>query len=203
MSTLRDAILFIGFKSLVSIVTVHALSSFSPRNVGEIRNVLQHCLVCGMIARQIAHDMRGNYEQAFVCGLLHDIGKTVMLNMLAEYILSDEAREKLIKDHHAEIGYLLARKWNFDEIIQSSIRFHHTPEHAGEYRNLVEMVYLSNIMTYSGCQMDTISGAAISCIDMKQINVAELIERVESLDKARARHFLLRYPFEAGVPETW
>jgi putative nucleotidyltransferase with HDIG domain len=184
VSTLRDAILFIGFKSLISIVTVHSLSSFSPRNVVEIRKVLQHCLVCGMIARQIAQDMRGDYDQAFICGLLHDIGKTVMLNMLAEYILSDEAREKLIKDHHAEIGYLLARKWNFDEIIQNSIRFHHTPEQAGTYRNLVETVYLSNVMTYSDCRIDTISSAATSCIDMKQVNVAELMERVDSLDQA-------------------
>jgi HD-like signal output (HDOD) protein len=53
VSSLREAVVRIGFKSLLSIVTVHALSSFSPRNVDEIRKVLQHCLVCAMIARQM------------------------------------------------------------------------------------------------------------------------------------------------------
>lgn len=184
VSTLREAILFIGFKSLISIVTVHSLSSFSPRNAAKIRQVLQHCLVCGMIARQIARDMRGDYEQAFICGLLHDVGKTLMLEMLSDYLLSDEMRETLIKNHHAEIGYLLARKWNFDEIIQNCIRYHHSPEQAGMYGSQVEVVYLSNIMTYSNCQADAIDKAGLRTIDLKKINVSELLERVESLDQS-------------------
>lgn len=184
VSTLRDAILYIGFKSLVSIVTVHSLSSFSPRNATEIRGVLQHCLVCAMIARQIAQDMRGDYEQAFICGLLHDIGKTVMLDMLYDYILSHEVRERLVSDHHAEIGYLLAKKWNFDDTIQNCIRYHHTPELAGSHTHLVEIVYLSNVMSYSDSRLEEVSGAEVSSIDMKQINIAELMERVDSLDQA-------------------
>ena len=103
--------------------------------------VLQHCLVCGMIARQIAQDLRLDHEQAFICGLLHDIGKTVMLDMLHDYTLTEEIREQLIGEYHAEIGYLLARKWNFDEFIQNSIRYHHFPERAGEDAGLVEIVY--------------------------------------------------------------
>lgn len=183
VSTLRDAVLFIGLKSLISIVTVHSLSSFSPRNVVEIRKILQHCLVCGMIARQLALDMRGDFEQAFICGLLHDIGKTVMLDMLSDYMMTEDKRQKLMEDHHAEIGYLLARKWNFDEAIQESIRFHHEPERAGAHRGLVEMVYLSNIMTYSS-QGGDIAGVSLASIDMKQVNVAELMEQVDGLDKA-------------------
>ncbi len=184
VSTLRDAILFIGFKSLISIVTVHALSSFSPRNAAKIRQVLQHCLVCGMIARQIAQDMRGDYEQAFICGLLHDVGKTMMLEMLSDYMLSDEMRVALIRNHHAEIGYLLARKWNFDETIQSCIRFHHSPEQAEMYGNQVEVVYLSNIMAYSNCQMDDIDQSGLRTIDLKKLNVSELLERVDDLDES-------------------
>jgi putative nucleotidyltransferase with HDIG domain len=182
VSTLRDAVLFIGLKSLISIVTVHSLSSFSPRNIVEIRKILQHCLVCGMIARQLALEMRGDYERAFVCGLLHDIGKTVMLDMLADYILSDDKRQKLMDDHHAEIGYLLARKWNFDEAIQESIRFHHEPERASAFRGLVEMVYLSNIMTYSS-QAGEMAGVSLASIDMKQLNVTDLMEQVDALDR--------------------
>lgn len=183
VSTLRDAVLFIGLKSLISIVTVHSLSSFSPRNVVEIRKILQHCLVCGMIARQLALDMRGDFERAFVCGLLHDIGKTVMVDMLSDYILSDDKRQKLVDDHHAEIGYLLACKWNFDEAIQESIRFHHEPERACGYRGLVDIVYLSNIMTHSS-QAGGVAGVSLASMDMKQVNLADLMEQVDGLDKA-------------------
>lgn len=183
VTTLKDAVLFIGFKSLISIVTVHALSGFSPRNAPEIRKVLHHCLVCGMVARQLAQDMRGDYERAFICGLLHDIGKTVMLDMFSDYLLADDVRRELMDDYHAEIGYLLARKWNFDEAIQESIRFHHEPERAGVHRGLVEMVCLSNIMTC--CGLDSgMPGMGLTGLDLKQINITELLERVDALDAA-------------------
>ena len=184
VSTLRDAVLYIGFKSLISIVTVHSLSTFSPRNAAEIRKVLQHCLVCGMIARQIARDMRADYDQAFICGLLHDIGKTVMLDMLSDYLLSESMREQLIRDHHAEIGYMLARKWNFDETIQDCIRFHHSPELSEANGSLVEMVYLSNIMTYNNYQDCESGSASLQSVDLRKVNISELLEQVDSLDLA-------------------
>lgn len=184
VSTLRDAILYLGFKALISVVTVHALSTFSPKNAGQIRKVLQHCLVCGMVCRQIAQDMRGDHDQAFICGLLHDIGKTVMLELLGDYLLTDEVREQLIGEWHAEVGYLLARKWNFDEAIQESIRYHHAPERSGAHGQLVEMVYLSNIMTHSSCQPDRLDAAGLARIGLKQANLAELMQRVDDLDRA-------------------
>lgn len=197
VSTVKEAVVLIGLKSLMSIVTVHALSCFSPRNSDEIKKILQHSLVCGMIARQIARDMGSNYELAFMCGLLHDIGKTVMLEMLYDYMLSPDFRAKLIEDNHAEIGHLLAKKWNFGEDIRECIRFHHDPGQAVINRSLVETVYLANMMTYTSdqpgsageiflsmAQFNRYSDENISSIDMQQVNVNHLIEDVENLDKA-------------------
>ena len=183
ISSLKEAVVFIGIKSLMSIVTVHALSSFSPRNADEIRKVLQHCLVCGMIARQISCDMQGNYEQAFICGLLHDIGKTVMLDLISDYLLTDEVRAKLIEEHHAEIGYLLAEKWNFGEDIKEAIRYHHAPELAVMHKNLVEVVFLSNIMAHSNCRPSDIGSILFSSIDVSQVNDGALVEQIDMLDQ--------------------
>ncbi len=183
VSTLKDAVIYIGLRSLMSIITVHALSSFSPKNVNEIKKILQHSLACGMIARQIAKDMNGDDEQAFICGLLHDIGKTVILDMIGDYMLSDDQKYKLVEEYHTEVGYLLAQKWNFGRDIQESIRFHHAPENSTSHKNLVEIIYLSNIMTYSSYPPDEISNCIFTSIDLQQVNMTELMNKIDDLDK--------------------
>lgn len=183
ISTLKAAVVFIGLKSLMSIITVHAMSSFSPRNAKEIKKVLQHCLVCGMIARQITRDMGGNYELAFMCGLLHDIGKTILLDMLGDYMLLPEARDQLIEENHAEVGYLLAQKWNFGDDIKEVIRYHHSPEQAVGYASLAEVVSLSNAMADLNSQPEEIMDMTFTSLELSQISVDDLLEQVDKLDQ--------------------
>jgi putative nucleotidyltransferase with HDIG domain len=181
-SSLKEAVVFIGLKSLMSIVTVHAMSSFSPRNAKEIKKVLQHCLVCGMIAREISRDMGGNYELAFICGLLHDIGKTILLDMLGDYMLLPEAREQLIEENHAEVGYLLAQKWNFGSDIKDVIRYHHSPEKSIEHVSLAEVISLSNAMADLNSQPEEIMDMTFTSLELSQISVDDLLEQVDKLD---------------------
>ena len=182
ISSLKAAVVFIGLKSVMSIVTVHAMSSFSPRNAKEIKKVLQHCLVCAMIARQITKDMGGNCELAFICGLLHDIGKTILLDMLGDYMLLPEAREKLIEENHAEVGYLLAEKWNFGNDIKEVIRYHHSPELATENVSMAEVISLSNAMADLNCQPEEIMDMTFTSLELSQINVDDLLDEVDKLD---------------------
>lgn len=197
VSTLKEAVVLIGLKSLMSIVTVHALSCFSPRNSDEIRDILRHSLVCGMISRQIARDMGVNYELAFMCGLLHDIGKTVMMDMLYDYMLSADIRTRVIEENHSEIGHLLAKKWNFGEEIQECILYHHAPDQAVINRSLVEIIYLANLMTHTSDQPGSAGEIFLSMAQfnkypdentsgIKEDNVTNLLADVENLDKAAA-----------------
>lgn len=183
VSSLKEAVVFIGLKSLMSIITVHAISSFSPRNGKEIKKILQHCLVCGMIARQITRDMGGNSELAFICGLLHDIGKTILLDMLSDYMLLPEARDRLIEENHAEVGFLLAEKWNFGSDIKEIIRYHHSPEQAVEHVRLAEVVSLSNAMADLNCQPEEIMDMTFTSLELSQISVDDLLEQVDRLDR--------------------
>lgn len=144
VGTLRDAVVYMGLKSLMSIVTVNALSGFSPQHAEEIEQILHHSMMVGMIAKQLTRDMGGNHDQAFVCGLLHDIGWIVMLEMLSKYDLDKEKRDYLMRVHHTTLGALVAKKWNFSDEIQEVIKNHHLPEKAEAYQQLVQIIYLSD-----------------------------------------------------------
>jgi HD-like signal output (HDOD) protein len=48
--------------------------------------------------------------------------------------------------NHAEIGAMIAEKWNFPEGLVMAIRYHHDPISAPEeYKNLIYTVYLANM----------------------------------------------------------
>jgi putative nucleotidyltransferase with HDIG domain len=123
------------------------LSGFSPRNAQQVQALLRHSMATGMIAKQLARDMGCNHDQAFVCGLLHDLGWIVMLELLAEYDLPAEKRDQMIMDHHSVVGGLVAKKWNLSEDIQEVIRHHHNPLNAVHYPKLVEVVHISDLLT--------------------------------------------------------
>lgn len=149
VATLRDAVVYMGVKSLFSIVTVHAISSFSPRNVMQVQALLHHSMTTAMIAKQLARDLNYNHDQAFVCGLLHDLGRIVMLELLSEYDLTVERRNLLITQYHPVVGGLVAKKWNLSEDIQEVIRHHHAPESASKFTQLLEIVHIADLLTKS------------------------------------------------------
>lgn len=146
VGTMRDAVVYIGLKALTSIVTVHALSGYSTRNTEQVQTILHHSLMVGMIAKQLARDLRMNHDQAFVCGLLHDLGRVVMLELLEGYQLSPRKRDLLVEQHHTTVGGLVAERWNFSEEILETIRFHHNPSNAREHCQLVEIIQQADLI---------------------------------------------------------
>jgi putative nucleotidyltransferase with HDIG domain len=78
-------------------------------------------------------------DDFYACGLLHDVGKVIMLEGLTDEYLecvrharrSGEtlhvAEEKLLGFTHVDVGALLAQQWQLPEKIANAIEFHHGP----------------------------------------------------------------------------
>ncbi len=104
------------------------------------------------IAREVKFD---HHEEAFIVGLLQDLGVIVMLQSLrGEYVkviqdviathskLITVERQQLHLDH-AEVGKALSEKWGLPEILVSCIGSHEDPEKAvPDYLPLVQSVAL-------------------------------------------------------------
>ncbi|MDR2922872.1 MAG: HDOD domain-containing protein [Treponema sp.] len=101
---------------------------------------------------------RGFLDDVYASGILHDIGKIIFSNVYPDMLnkIRDFCAERNIPKstfeylsagmNHAEIGALVAEKWNFPEKLVASIRYHHNPSAApGDCRTLVESVYLADM----------------------------------------------------------
>ena len=100
-------------------------------------------------------------DDAYICGLLHDMGKLVFDSAHPDFIehikticeekgIDPGVFEKLLAGvNHGEVGSMIAAKWNFPEIIIDVIKFHHSPEAAPEnYRKLASIVYLADLISH-------------------------------------------------------
>lgn len=140
--TLREAIILLGFKTLRSLVVASSTHSlYQGVGDGRFRDYLwEHTLAAAIASRLIAQAVNHpGYEEAFIAGLMHDIGKLVLMQKMpdqyqAVLVAADETgrahadleREKLGFDH-SEVGRLLLQKWAFPRLLVQAVAEHHHP----------------------------------------------------------------------------
>ncbi len=164
VSTLSHAITLLGMESVRSILMaagIHQVVQRGLANRGDLGTKLlaDHSWGAGIAARAIALKTKySNPEEAFLCGLMHDIGKPVLLkNYPAQYnqIFSEvysgretfhQAELRLFGFSHAHVGALIADKWKFPPQMVEGIGYHHNPLSAPKCRQLACVINLSNLL---------------------------------------------------------
>lgn len=163
-STLHEAIMHIGLHRLKLILTTSTATSLMGRGLSGYHlgagELWQHSLVVGVASEWLAQVLHyPDPEQAYVAGLLHDIGKLLLDQAvfsdyanIAEYVQKYQLQlwqveEKLIGIDHAQVGGLIAEHWNFPIVLVDAIRFHHVPSFARINQRLPAIVNLANSFT--------------------------------------------------------
>lgn len=145
VDTLTRALALIGTNHLMTIVTgVSVASKFKKTSstILSMKEFWEHSISCGIVARMLASYIPGvvNSERYFVAGLLHDIGRLILVQNAprqmqsafqiaeAEDIPLYEAERHQLGFDHTEAGEYLAHKWNLTTTLKRMIRCHHEPE---------------------------------------------------------------------------
>ena len=162
-SSITDAVMRIGFKLLKAIL-------FAQFSVGPMTGKLNgyrlgndqlwvHSLKIAMISEWLARNLRyDDPEEAYIAGLLHDMGKL----LLDQFVLEDyqnivrhvkqyhmpvwQAEEIHIGIDHAKLGGVMASRWNFATSLIEGIQYHHIPSAAKLNQKLPAIVNLAHIM---------------------------------------------------------
>jgi putative nucleotidyltransferase with HDIG domain len=100
----------------------------------EIDEVFRHSIATALFAQEIARHTRNNVEDAFLCGLLHDVGRPVLLEALVSRLREarvQAGREEvleLVRELHESAGAALAKAWKLPETVQLALAKHHSSE---------------------------------------------------------------------------
>ncbi len=164
ISTIHSAIVVLGFANIRNIVLTASIAGMlPPREDGMLFDRVsfwRHSLACGIASKLLAGRMgMKNLEEAFLWGLLHDLGKVVLDGCFRDdYLLIvrlarekgrllREAEEAVLGFDHAEAGGVVAEKWNLPPALIKAVRFHHDPPRARESARVVSIVHLADILS--------------------------------------------------------
>ncbi len=173
ITTITYAVVILGFNAVRNL----ALSAFvfdafsrsgkSPLNLPafwrhSIGAAVAAAATGRFVARQEGREVDPKIaEDAFMCGLLHDIGKVLMSQYLKEDLtrvmeeveradcLFLESEAETLSYTHAGAGAALLEHWELPETICSAVRTHHHPPEgtvAGRERLLAAITHLSDIL---------------------------------------------------------
>jgi len=162
ISTVTGAIVLLGFDAIRNLLlTTSVFDLFANRNHQKKQDqerFWDHSLGCAVGAKVIGNYLRHDkIEELFVSGLLHDIGKIVEMMFLPDEfseiaaavnrdnILITTAENNVLGYNHAEVGKLLAEKWNLPVKLVKVIAHHHHPDNAGSFAMEAAIVHLADI----------------------------------------------------------
>ncbi|HEX7085483.1 MAG TPA: HDOD domain-containing protein [Vicinamibacterales bacterium] len=164
VSTVQEAIMRMGTAAVRNlVVTVCFYSRTQDRAVYGERGkpLLEHGLGTAYMARLVADAVDCDQEEAFMYGLLHDIGKLVILKaafdvrkQLNAPVPADDL-EEILRERHAAIGATVLRRWRLPSMLDEPIVFHHDWTQAQHDPRKAAITYLANRLSHRygfGCE---------------------------------------------------
>ena len=148
MTTIRQIALAVSCETRVFRVKGHE---------GRVREMFRHSLCTSFLAQEIARLVRRNVEEAFLSGLLHDVGRPVVLQEVIDLsaelrcALPGDALEATMDAFHARAGAAVARTWGFLPGLVETIEHHHEPTLAPTHAALAALVALADDIAHHLC----------------------------------------------------
>jgi HD-like signal output (HDOD) protein len=157
IGSLREAIILLGLDRIRDLMLGICLTKMLPidNRCFNYKLFCRHCMAVADCTRQFANYTGTSPHNAYTAGLLHDIGRPVIIVLYPEFIkqianestlLSSATERQLFGFDHLELGGIAAKHWNLPLAIQESIEFHETPPAINNDQSLPSLIYVANLI---------------------------------------------------------
>ncbi|MDR3161117.1 MAG: HDOD domain-containing protein [Spirochaetaceae bacterium] len=161
VDSISEAVRLVGIRGIKNLLYSYGTQKILGDDTEHKRVLWTHSYRTAFFAYNLVKTFRRDrnfLDDAYVGGILHDMGKIIFSNVHPEllqrirnFCVEKDLPPSTFEDlaaglNHAEIGAMVAEKWNFPDPLIQAIRFHHDPTAAPEeYQALVEAVYMANM----------------------------------------------------------
>lgn len=200
VSSLDRAIVMLGMSAVKNIALAASLSRlFQP---GEIckgfgaRDLWTHCIAVGVCGRLLGMAGACRDEEAFVAGLVHDLGLMIeyqlfpqKLRQVAEKCLAEGGdfcalERQIIGADHQAFGVNIATRWKFPPGLRYAIGYHHDPSKLQpDLKRLVTTIQVADTICcqnqigfYLTAYAGEVTEEQLATIGVSASKVAEVVE---------------------------
>jgi putative nucleotidyltransferase with HDIG domain len=192
VDSISEAVKMVGIKGIKNLLYSYGTQKILGDDTDEKRKLWGHSYKVAFYAYILArnfHKDRAVIDDVHVAGILHDMGKIIfskvhpeLLEKIRSFCTEKGLPASTFEDlsagmNHAEIGALVAEKWNFPESLVCAIRYHHDPISAPpEYKILTETVYMANLLCEYENEAVEFEQFAIEVLESFNISTKEQLE---------------------------
>lgn len=201
LKTLETCLVALGTRLVRSLATCLSIQRLfdkeSALSTEELADFWSHSLLVGEITRGIAEQAEfPRPEDAYLSGLLHDIGELILLQAIGDpyrrFLANTSANPQLIAEEvqlfgvtHSEVGGWLVDHWGLDSVLADGVAFHHTPAmQIADATALPQIVWLAQALTLFDDDSPEL-GQAINRASFKVNKAALLATRERAIDRTR------------------
>lgn len=164
VSSISHAIVLLGYRTIRNVaLSTTLLNTFGKKKKEgffDRTRCWRHAIATAACAKVLAeHVGDTDAEEAFLAGLIHDMGSIILDHYFSDEF--EEALELAMKESiplleaeartfgmtHADVGKLVAEKWNFPAEVCAAIGTHHDFEAARQLGGLPILVYVANLLS--------------------------------------------------------
>ncbi|WDP89635.1 MAG: HDOD domain-containing protein [Desulfobacter sp.] len=201
IETLKDAVLLLGRDMLVKTVITAAVEAYYDQTGATGYSMCRGGLFFHAVGvAKLAEHLADNTEKvdgklAYTAGLLHDIGKVVLDQFIADsapllFRNIGRNRESFIRSEkkilgitHCQAGAVLAENWGFSDTLAQVVAHHHNPESATAAKDLVAIVYMADLLMerfFTGIDLEKMQtrslGGVVRQLGLEKVDLPGLID---------------------------
>jgi putative nucleotidyltransferase with HDIG domain len=192
--SLRQALARLGMATVRQIVLVIACQTKTFHVKGherKVRQLFQHSLCVAVFAQELARTGTHDVEEAFLAGLLHDVGRPVLLQQILDLALSrrvdlpEALLDAWVDDLHAQVGAALVASWGLPSHIAEAIAEHHADGPSAP--PLTALIRLSDDLAHFAldaspvAEDDLVAHPMLRSLDMESTDMGAILGRKKKI----------------------
>jgi putative nucleotidyltransferase with HDIG domain len=208
VTDLQQAVMRLGLASVretvMSIAAGAAFKTTDPALQSTYQTIWLHSLTCAIAARRLAALASVPKETAFLAGLLHDIGRIVVLRGITT-LRARHPKDFVVPEHtvlefsdalHCRMGDVLCEAWNIPAELRDAVTRHHEPNLTEPGDTLAAIVQIADIMAAKiGASLrptpdvTIVDTPAATTLQLSDMRIASLLVDLEDEREAMLRVF--------------
>lgn len=153
MVSLQQAIARLGMALITEIALAASINSKmfkAPQFDKRLSGIWDHALATAHWGKEVARISKKNVEASFLCGLLHSIGRPVVLQAISEKLSADgesidEAEALALEEHfHIPFGAVIVENWKMPVIVQESVQYYQHYQDAKTHKDQAMVVHAAD-----------------------------------------------------------
>lgn len=193
--TIERALLFLGTDTVKTIVITTSIkqyfSHFNQQHNQFLTHFWRRSLTAANFAQVLATLTRYSApEEAYLCGLLSDVGQLMLLTEHDQRYLSLlqqsnndrqllDAEQQHFATNHCQLGGDLIDSWDLEGFISDAVRYHHEPANmVKDAHHLVKIISLANSLSTDSDISDEALASADTLFGLNESLTRELRSRI-------------------------